>query len=500
MKLTKILAGSAIASLALFATADRPKGLNLIPAAEAATSVSFSVFYDGLSKHGSWVRRQNAYVFVPARVRADWRPYVDGHWVYVETYGWTWASDEPFGWATYHYGRWGFEDDIGWYWVPGTRWAPAWVSWRRSNDYVVWAPLPPRGGDRGNDVDVSININVGDIPDFYWVAVPTREFLVRDIRRVAVRDTREVRRVIQRADFIGTPRVRNNVVVNTVIDIDIIEKETGRKVRRVEARRTNDPREARAGDEQVTVFEGEVKAGQDEKPQRLREVSDIRKERRDRKQANPDTEDTTTTGAAGAADQPATENTDSATGTADSDNTDATKKKRRNTATDQQQEDNGTAQSTTEDSTTGTADSNNTDATKKKRRNTATDQQQEDNGTAQSTTEDSSGSATSGQAADESTQPAQKKKQRAQKKQTEESGGSNAASQEDNQQAPANQQTRRKKAKQDEGSGDATGSTTSAPADNSSENANQGKAQKRKNRDKNKSDCDPADPNCQPAQ
>ena len=32
---------------------------------------------------------------------------------------------------------------FGWVGVPGNEWAPAWVSWRKSDDYVGWAPLPP---------------------------------------------------------------------------------------------------------------------------------------------------------------------------------------------------------------------------------------------------------------------------------------------------------------------------------------------------------------------
>jgi hypothetical protein len=52
-------------------------------------------------------------------------------------------SEEPFGWATFHYGRWTRLRNIGWIWVPGDEWAPAWVSWRKSNDYIGWAPLPP---------------------------------------------------------------------------------------------------------------------------------------------------------------------------------------------------------------------------------------------------------------------------------------------------------------------------------------------------------------------
>ena len=138
MKLRTILAGTAIATLALMTDAGAPLGVPMMAKAEAAVSVSLSLFYDDLGQHGDWVRYHDAYVFIPRNVDADWRPYTLGHWVYTKRYGWTWVSEEPFGRATYHYGRWGYAEDIGWYWVPGTRWAPAWVSWRRSNDYIVW--------------------------------------------------------------------------------------------------------------------------------------------------------------------------------------------------------------------------------------------------------------------------------------------------------------------------------------------------------------------------
>jgi hypothetical protein len=271
MKFAKILAGTAVASLAIFTNVGAPIGVTPVPAAQAQAQVSFSIFYDELADHGDWVRYRDAYVFIPSNVDRGWRPYTRGHWVYANDYGWTWASDEPFGWATYHYGRWGYARDIGWYWVPGTRWAPAWVSWRRSNDHVVWAPLPPRGG-----TEVSVEISVGDIPDFYWVAVPTRSFLDVDLR-VNIIDNDRDRRIIERAEYLGTPRVRNNIVINTVIDIDIIERDTGKKVRRVEARKSNDLREARATDDQVTVFEGEVQAEADAKPKRVKKVEEVKK-------------------------------------------------------------------------------------------------------------------------------------------------------------------------------------------------------------------------------
>ena len=107
-----------------------------------SVTVSIGSFYQPLSPLGSWVLIHERYVWVP-RVAANWRPYTDGRWAYTRTQGWMWVSNEPFGWATYHYGRWAYSPTIGWFWVPGTQWAPAWVAWRQSDDYLAWAPLPP---------------------------------------------------------------------------------------------------------------------------------------------------------------------------------------------------------------------------------------------------------------------------------------------------------------------------------------------------------------------
>jgi len=105
---------------------------------------------------------------VPVNVDRQWRPYTYGRWAYTGRYGWRWNSDKQFGWATYHCGRWGFSSQVGWFWVPGSRWGPAWVSWRSSDNYLAWAPLPP-----SYDEDVSINIRVETVPDYYWQVVPT---------------------------------------------------------------------------------------------------------------------------------------------------------------------------------------------------------------------------------------------------------------------------------------------------------------------------------------
>jgi hypothetical protein len=125
---------------------------------------SYDVFYDQLADDGQWYYDDTyGYVFQPevAVSTSDWHPYSDGHWDDTDR-GWYWDSNERFGWATYHYGRWVLIDGEGWVWVPGHEWAPAWVSWRDSEDYCGWAPLPPECGS------VSVGISVGGWCDSYW--------------------------------------------------------------------------------------------------------------------------------------------------------------------------------------------------------------------------------------------------------------------------------------------------------------------------------------------
>ncbi len=106
-------------------------------------TVTFSVFYDGLSPHGEWIAISGGvYGWRPLGIPIGWRPYTVGRWVWTD-YGWYWVSDEPWGWAVFHYGRWYYDDFYGWIWIPGYDWAPAWVEWRYGGDYIGWAPLGP---------------------------------------------------------------------------------------------------------------------------------------------------------------------------------------------------------------------------------------------------------------------------------------------------------------------------------------------------------------------
>src|SRR2546430_9345200 len=102
----------------------------------ANARVSFDFFYENLEPYGEWIEVADyGYCWRPTGVDADWAPYTDGYWAYTDG-GWTWVSYEDFGGITYHYGRWVQLEDEGWCWVPDYEWAPAWVSWRTSDDYI----------------------------------------------------------------------------------------------------------------------------------------------------------------------------------------------------------------------------------------------------------------------------------------------------------------------------------------------------------------------------
>ena len=110
-------------------------------------AVTTQVFYSALSPYGTWMHvSEYGWVWQPtaATVNVHWRPYYDrGHWVYTDA-GWYWHSGYSWGWAPFHYGRWSLHSGHGWIWVPGTVWSPSWVSFRYTDNYCGWAPLPPR--------------------------------------------------------------------------------------------------------------------------------------------------------------------------------------------------------------------------------------------------------------------------------------------------------------------------------------------------------------------
>src|SRR6476661_1313489 len=116
------------------------------------------VGYEDLDTYGAW-SAQPTYgnVWFPRTVRAGWAPYREGHWAWIDPWGWTWVDDQPWGFAPFHYGRWAYFDR-GWGWVPGPRtirpvYAPALVAFVGGSGFSIavssgpaigWFPLGPR--------------------------------------------------------------------------------------------------------------------------------------------------------------------------------------------------------------------------------------------------------------------------------------------------------------------------------------------------------------------
>jgi len=106
-----------------------------------------------LDSYGSWTATpEYGTVWFPRGLEAGWAPYRNGHWAYVEPWGYTWVDDTPWGFAPFHYGRWVWVGG-GWAWVPPPPpgpayvpavYAPALVAWVGVGAGVAWFALGPR--------------------------------------------------------------------------------------------------------------------------------------------------------------------------------------------------------------------------------------------------------------------------------------------------------------------------------------------------------------------
>ena len=201
-------------------------------------TASYNTFYTKLDPYGAWRETSDyGYVFQPneAERSRNWRPYANGRWVYTDA-GWTWYSEEPFGWATYHYGRWTRLRNIGWVWVPGDEWAPAWVSWRKSDDYVGWAPLPPEARfDRSRGIH-NWSDNYYDIGPDQYAFVPTNDFGDQRIERTIVPVERNVT-IINQTTNVTNITYNNTTIVNQGPNYEELRQRTRQPIERLRLER-----------------------------------------------------------------------------------------------------------------------------------------------------------------------------------------------------------------------------------------------------------------------
>jgi len=207
------------------------------PLTPANENVSVNHFYSSLAPYGTWMDVDGyGLCWRPTVAVTDpyWRPYSHrGRWMWSDC-GWYWYSDYSWGWAPFHYGRWCSYPSVGWIWVPGSVWAPSWVTWRYTDGYCGWAPLPPGCGWRsglgltwyGRGISVGFNFGLGSHCYSY---VPISRFCDWNVSRHCLPDNR-LRVVHHNSININKVVVRNNNIVNNGIEPNTIARASRTKI------------------------------------------------------------------------------------------------------------------------------------------------------------------------------------------------------------------------------------------------------------------------------
>jgi hypothetical protein len=246
--------------------------------------VNFNLFYEKLSPHGTWMEvKDYGWVWQPkvAIDTTNWRPYMnEGHWVNTD-YGWYWVSDYEWGWAPFHYGRWTIVEDNKWVWIPGEHWAPAWVTWRESDRYFGWAPLPPDVlyqpgvGLEFRGKRIEANVDFGLRAEFFTF-VPADHFLAENVATVAVAPAQSTTIYRETKIVNNSYTFNNNRIIDRGIEPQRVSQVTKHEVKTVKVGESNTPvagREALKGDT-LNAYKPEVKKDGAKTPKDFQQNSD----------------------------------------------------------------------------------------------------------------------------------------------------------------------------------------------------------------------------------
>ena len=204
-------------------------------------------FYSALAPYGSWMYTSDlGWCWQPsvAVYQSSWRPYGDrGRWLYSDV-GWYWQSDYSWGWAPFHYGRWTQHNRHGWLWTPDSLWAPAWVSWRYTDGYCGWAPLPHYASYRHGDgfyyggSRVSVGFEFG-LSFGHFTFIAADRFCDPNPHSFYLPATR-VQTVYKQTTVINNYTINNsNVVINQGIPANHIPAVARQEVRKVSVQEWN---------------------------------------------------------------------------------------------------------------------------------------------------------------------------------------------------------------------------------------------------------------------
>ncbi len=221
-----------------------------------------SYFYNQLDPYGIWVYHSSyGYVWIPEDVSYRWRPYSYGRWVWSD-YGWTWISNYRWGWIPFHYGRWGWDRGLGWFWVPDTLWGPAWVTWRRGDMYIGWAPLPP---EAVFVMGVGVEPPPFALPSTYWIFIEWRYFMDPYLRRYVLPYERNFT-IINYTVIRTNIYVRDEKVINGGIDLDYVQRYGRRRISKYQLKDARSPGVSKIKINEREVYRPAIKKSQIAKP------------------------------------------------------------------------------------------------------------------------------------------------------------------------------------------------------------------------------------------
>jgi hypothetical protein len=193
------------------------------------------VGYEDLDDQGAW-RPAPGYgnVWFPRTAGADWAPYHNGHWAYIEPWGYSWVDDQPWGFAPFHYGRW-VSVSGAWGWVPSPPrvegvayvrpvYAPALVAWVGVGAGVAWFALGPRdvyvpsypvSRNYVNNINVSnTTVNTTVVNNYYNTTVINKTVNVTNVKYVNQGVPGAVAATTSQAFSSAQPVARNAVKVD----------------------------------------------------------------------------------------------------------------------------------------------------------------------------------------------------------------------------------------------------------------------------------------------
>jgi len=217
----------------------------LAPRAAAQANYEDKDLFNILTLYGDWeLTHEFGWVWTPANMPVDFRPYTNGRWIWTADHGWMFDSTETWAWACYHYGRWIESHIYGWIWRPAKTWAPAWVAWKAGQGYIGWAPLPMEATwQDGIGFKMSPNEIAEEIRVASWAFVKQEDFPKDQLHLYVLPRTRNPL-LVKDTDNITDYRALNGMIMNASLPYLELEQAIGSTIPAFEINEVANPIEA----------------------------------------------------------------------------------------------------------------------------------------------------------------------------------------------------------------------------------------------------------------